>query len=131
MNIAVQRDTFTELSTAGVLLLDGNFECYTLEPPVRDFKPCCIPDGNYPVVLQESAKFGFVVPCVLNVPGFTAIEIHTGNKPDDTEGCCLVGQSRATDWVANSKDAFAALMAKLQESSDDISITYVGGPEAV
>jgi len=130
MLITVQRETFSDASTCGTLSLDGAFECYTLEPPVRDFKPCCIPAGNYPVVLQESAKFGFIVPCVQNVPGFTAIEIHIGNKPDDTEGCCLVGQSQSQDWVGSSRDAFDALMLKLQDASD-ISITYIGGTEIV
>jgi hypothetical protein len=77
-------------------------------------------------------RFGFIVPCVLAVPGFTGIEIHIGNQPADTKGCCLVGQSHTQDWISNSKAAFDALMLKLQTATetDDISINYIGGTEA-
>ncbi len=131
MNITVQRQWFTDLSTCGTLALDGEFECYTLEPPVRETKPCCIPAGTYQVALAMSGKFGYVVPCVLDVPGFTAIEIHRGNDAANTDGCCLVGQTYAPDWVGNSADAFSALMAKLRNAAEDISITYTGGAEVV
>jgi hypothetical protein len=89
-----------------------------------------IPAGNYQVILQMSGKFGFIVPCVLAVPGFTDIEIHIGNQPSDTEGCCLVGQTHSSDWVGNSAAAFEALMLRLQDTPDNISITYIGGTQA-
>ena len=130
MNITVERQWLTYLSVCGAMSIDGDFECYTLEPPVREMKPYCIPAGTYQIELAMSGKFGFVVPCVLGVPGFRGIEIHIGNEPKDTEGCCLVGQTHSTDWVGNSADAFEALMLKLQ-GTDSISITYIGGTEAV
>ncbi len=131
MNITVQRQWLTDLSTCGTMSLDGIFECYTLEPPVRAAKPYCIPAGTYQVELAMSARFGFTVPCVLAVPDFTGIEIHIGNKPADTEGCCLVGQTHITDWVGNSTNAFNVLMLKVKQTPGNISITYIGGTEAV
>jgi len=130
MKLTVERQWFTDLSVCGTLAIDGNFECFTLEPPVRATKPYCIPAGTYPVELAMSPHRKYVVPWVLGVPGFTGIEIHIGNHPKDTEGCCLVGQHHNPDCVGNSTAAFHALMLKLR-ATDDISIAYLGGPEAV
>jgi Family of unknown function (DUF5675) len=114
MLITIVRDTLTENSTIGKLSLEGSsLVLDTLEPPTRETKPCAIPLGMYQVALLKSPKFGFITPHVLNVPGFTAIEIHIGNGPADTEGCTLVGLSRGTDFIYSSKPAFQQLMAVL------------------
>jgi hypothetical protein len=130
MKLTAQRQWFTDFSVCGTLAIDGNFECFTLEPPVHATKPCCIPAGTYPVELAMSPHRKYVVPWVLGVPGFIGIEIHIGNQPKDTEGCCLVGQLHNTDCLGNSAAAFHALMLKLA-AADNISITYLGGPETV
>jgi hypothetical protein len=131
MNITIERQWFTENSTCGQLSLDTIFQCFTLEPPVRATKPYCIPAGTYKVTLQLSPRFGFLTPHVLNVPNFTEIEIHPGNYPGNTEGCCLVGQSHELDFVGSSRAAFDALMPALRTDPDNISITYIGGTETV
>lgn len=124
MNLTVTRQLGTLNSTPGMLDIDGLFFCYTLEPRTDSSqgKPYAIPAGTYPISLEMSHKFGFVTPHVNNVPGFTAIEIHPGNFPKDTEGCCLVGESRATDFVGDSREAFHALMSAITLPA---SITYV------
>ena len=125
MQIAVQRTTLTPLSTQGELLLDGVHEAWTLEPvwiaEPTDVKPRAIPAGTYQFEKNTSPHFGFVVPVLLNVPGFTAVEIHPGNFPRDTHGCTLVGKIEGPNYVGQSDAEFAALMAKLPDSGE---ITY-------
>ena len=125
MNITVERKWFTANSTVGEMSLNGAFFCYTLEPRADQSqgKPYCIPAGQYSVTLQMSARFQMITPHVMNVPGFSEIEIHPGNYPKDTEGCCLVGSTRETDFVGNSRATFAQLMPQLQ--AGPISITYM------
>lgn len=127
MNLTVQRDTFTDNSTTGELLMDGTFFCYTLEPrsDQSQGKPYCIPAGTYSVTLGWSEKNKMIVPHVLDVPGFEEIEIHPGNFPSDTEGCLLVGLTRDVDVVNSSREAFRDLMARLNGQSG-ITITYIG-----
>lgn len=125
MELVVQRQWLTDKSTCGELLLDGAFECYTLEPQKDQSKgkPFAIPAGTYQVKLLKSDHFHMVTPHILNVNGFEAIEIHPGNDPEATHGCTLVGTTLAKDFVGNSRLAFANLMPKLKEP---INITYVG-----
>lgn len=128
MQITVARLESTALSTPGKLSLDGVFQCVTLEPPQRKSsdqpKPYCIPAGTYKVALLWSAHFNCLTPHVLDVPGFTEIEIHWGNYPKDTEGCCLVGRTAQTDFIGVSREAFIDLMQKLVPNKDNLSITY-------
>lgn len=125
MNITVERKWFTPNSTTGEMSLNGAFFCYTLEPRADQSqgKPYCIPAGQYQVTILPSARFEMNTPHVMNVPGFDAIEIHPGNYPTNTEGCCLVGQTRDTDFVGNSRTTFAKLMEQLQQGP--ITINYV------
>jgi len=121
----IKRDTYTDNSTMSELWLDGEFECYMLEPRKDQSKgkPYCIPAGTYQVTVDFSHRFGMLTPHVNNVPGFTGIEWHPGNYPTDTEGCALVGSIKETDFVGNSRATFAALMMKLKEP---ITAIYTG-----
>lgn len=132
MQLTVMRDTFSENSTTGELLIDGSFECFTLEPrsDQSEGKPYCIPPGTYQVTLDMSERFEMTTPHIQDVSGFDAIEIHPGNFSSDTEGCTLVGETRSVDMVGSSRAAFTALMRKLDGQSS-ITITYVGGQSVV
>jgi hypothetical protein len=115
MLITVQRDVGDANCTPGVMSLDAAFQCFTLEPR-RDQsqgKPFCIPAGTYAYEVGLSAHFGFSVIKVLNVPGFTDIEVHPGNYPSNTHGCTCVGETQSTDFIGESDAAFNALMAKI------------------
>jgi hypothetical protein len=121
MNLVLNRLESTDTCTPGDLFLDGEVQCHTLEPP-RYFEgqenvheKCCILPGTYEVVLVHSQKFGRIMPLLVGVPGRSAIEIHQGNVPEDTQGCILVGAYRTTPCeITGSVVAFKALFQKLQ-----------------
>lgn len=117
MELTLKREPSTDLSTIGRLYVDGLRYCWTLEDPVRAVKipgRTAIPAGRYRLALAMSPKRRRLVPWVLDVPGFDAVQIHPGNTPLHTDGCILVGFLRGTDAIYRSKDAFDGLMALLQ-----------------
>lgn len=125
MKLHVKRVAYTKKSTRGVLEVDGKFECYTLEDVVRDKKipgETAIPAGTYKVIINLSNRFKRPLPLLLEVPGFEGVRIHPGNTDKDTEGCLLVGQTYAQDFVGNSRAAFNALFAKMQKA-ESITLT--------
>ena len=111
-SLTINRIITNNQAIIGHMELDNQFVCYTLEHPELH-----IPEGTYPILLQESPRFEMLTPHLQNVPGRTFIEIHPGNTEKDTEGCILVGQSHDNFDVFNSKDAFIYLMSKLDPSS--------------
>lgn len=136
MNLTINRIWYTENSTCGEMLIDGEHFCYTLEPRAdQSFgKPYCIPAGTYEVLLQYSPRFKRLTPHLQNVPGFTAVEIHMGNYPHNTEGCTLVGGTHPEpDFVGYSDSTFVTLMKRLQdvpvEQGERITATYVDHAE--
>jgi hypothetical protein len=118
MKVDIYRKFQTSRSITGEFWLDGNQQCFYLEPsrhtPYWPGHPC-IEAGIYRVVLTMSPHLGYVCPEVLDVPGRTSIRWHIGNYPKDVLGCCVVGTAMATDMVLNSKTAFEALMDSLQD----------------
>ena len=135
MKITVERRILTPESTEGEMLLDGTFECYTLEPKDRRYaitsidggpvKPYAIPAAIYFWKKYLSPSHGFEVVLVEGVPGFTSIEIHPGNVPKDTLGCTVVGTFEQQNFVGHSKEEFGRLMAKLPDSG---TIEYIYAP---
>lgn len=130
MKVEIRRLWETPRSVSGEMWIDGQFECYTLEPsrltPVHEGHPC-IAAGTFKVILTLSPHLGYITPEVLDVPGRTAIRWHIGNKPEDVLGCAAVGEAHSTDWVANSTIAFKKLMTLLG-TADEITATYIDPP---
>jgi hypothetical protein len=103
-------------ATIGVLSLDGEPFCWTLEDAVRQSKiyaQTAIPSGVYQVVPHEWEQKGILVPKLLKVPFFEGIYIHSGNTPLDTSGCILVGRVAGFNRVEGSGNAFKELMGKI------------------
>lgn len=147
MEIVSKRKWFTDVSTITEVSVDGVFECFILEDKDRGlddsmsldeinklkvFAKTAIPYGRYKVVVTKSTRFSkaagkdVYLPLLLNVKGFDGVRIHTGNKPDDTEGCQLPGTTRAVDYVGNSRTAFIKLNEKINEAlkkGEDVYIT--------
>lgn len=131
MKIELIRGKSTDKATIGRMLIDGVFQCWTLEDVVRPSKiahETAIPAGTYKVVITESARFKRRLPLLVGVPGFDGIRIHPGNCAADTDGCILVGTSATLDWVSGSRAAFESLFSVLDRPGQDITITIKDTP---
>jgi hypothetical protein len=137
MKLELRRGDATGTRTIGTLMIDGVWECFTLEDPVRDIGPSgegkiihdtAIPAGTYEIDITYSQRFKKEMPILLNVPFFTGIRIHAGNTAEDTWGCILVGQAVVNDELkrGTSQAAYHHLFAKLSDAKvrgEQISIT--------
>jgi len=94
----------------GVLSLDGNRQCYTLEHKGGE-----VPVGKYKVELTFSPHFHQLMP-LLDVPGRVGIRIHPANYPKQLEGCIAPGLSFQGDSVNNSNAAFEPLFTKIKDA---------------
>jgi hypothetical protein len=122
MEMRVTRQVFTDKSTIGELTIDGVHQCFTLEDKVREekiFGQTAIPAGRYEVTVSFSNHFKKKLPLLMNVPNFEGVRIHSGNTAKDTEGCILVGMTKGTNFVSNSRDAFDALFAKILAAAEN------------
>jgi hypothetical protein len=121
MQIEVRRTDKNGKRTIGSVYIDGQWNCYSLEDPIRPIKitgNTAIPAGAYQVVITHSPHFDKDLPLLLNVPGFEGVRIHSGNTAADTKGCILVGLNRTVDRVVESRLAMGALQKKIQDALD-------------
>lgn len=137
MEIVVDRRYRKEDYTISRMLINGQFFCNTLEPPVRDLNEngifdcgetktegkSAIPFGRYKVTLDvKSPKYsnftkypwaqlydGYL-PRLIDVPHFEGVLIHVGNTVKDTAGCLLCGKNTEKGKVTNSTLTFCSLM---------------------
>lgn len=128
MELLLVRHHGTKNYTLGDLYVDDQWESFTLEDQEREGPKIpgqtAIPLGKYKVVIDMSARFKWLMPHVLDVPGFSGIRIHSGNTDQDTEGCILVGQLKGVSSVLHSRAAFALLFDMLKDAvSRDEEIT--------
>lgn len=94
----------TELKAFGFCLEDVDRRVE--EDPGRKVQGrTAIPTGTYKVHLYDSPKHGPDTPELLDVPGFRHIQIHSGNLPEHTEGCLLMGLARTGAQVTRSRPA--------------------------
>lgn len=124
MTLRLIREPSAASTTIGVLFVDDRFFAFTLEDELRE-RPgqpvltwkvagqTAIPAGRYRVVVSYSPRFGRPLPELLDVPGFTGIRLHPGNRHTDTEGCVLVGFRRSGVVLEDSLAACARLQAAI------------------
>lgn len=86
------------------------------KPEFKIPEQTCIPHGHYQVKMLQSKRFARMLPHILNVPDFSAIEIHTGNTPTDTHGCVLVGKSIVNNDLFLSKAALGELFEEFGDA---------------
>ena len=123
--------------TLGDLSINGNHECFTLEDVVRPdgekvYGETAIPAGTYEVTITWSPRFKTRLPILADVPNFSGVRIHPGNKAEDTEGCILVGRSVFPDRLGQSRLAFDVLMAKIETAvsrGEHVTIEIVNAPD--
>ena len=109
--------------TIGKLYVNGSFVCHTLELHDstyygEDFVlgKSAIPVGVYTLATSVwSPKFQDFRPRITDFKYSKNILIHEGNKPEDTEGCILVGKNSLTGMVLNSRATLEKLQKKLSE----------------
>ena len=96
----------------GVLVAAGELLCLTLEPDSKDPDRFQIPGGNYRCFRVPSANYGETFE--IEVAGHTLIRFHWGNKEEDSTACVLLGMTKGTDAVWNSRTAFNLFMKKME-----------------
>jgi len=132
--IHLKRINNGDKSCIGELYFGNDFFSNTLEDPVRKpgvkiYGKTAIPAGKYKITIDFSEHFKKIMPHILNVPGFTGCRVHSGNRPEDTEGCILIGSYDGTDDFISggiSKGIFEMFMillrANLNESQNNVAI---------
>ena len=144
MELILIRKYFKEDYTIGVLILEEHKLCDTLEDKVRDLQDInhdgdfddpgegkiygktAIPYGRYRIIFNYSPKYKRVMPLLLNVPGYSGIRIHSGNIPEHTAGCLLLGENKEKGKVLNSRyhvTVVTALMQKAIKEGEQVWIT--------
>ena len=96
MKILLKRIFKGEDYTIGNIYVNGQYFADSLEDTVRDVKikgKTAIPAGKYLILMTYSNRFKKIMPLLIDVPGFEGVRIHSGNTPEDTEGCILVGKN--------------------------------------
>lgn len=80
-----------------------------------------IPVGTYELRLTVSGKFKNrswakkykgLVPEIVDVPGYSGVRIHPGNKPNQTDGCPLTGRNTKVGELTDSTKCYYELMDK-------------------
>jgi uncharacterized protein DUF5675 len=129
MTLTLVRIDLSHTRTIGRLLVDGVFECWTLEDAVRPdgvkiAGETAIPAGHYEVQLTVSGRAAagtlwsprpdHKLPLLLRVPMFDGIRMHAGNTALDTLGCILLGQARGHDTLERARAALISFLPKLE-----------------
>ena len=147
MKLQVVRTQFGTDATNGILLVDGLFECYTLEDQYQAVKvmhETCIPEGTYNIKFRTVGSFSerykkkygnahYGMLHLQDVPNFTYILIHAGNTDEHTSGCLIVGETQQDldlsddGFIGHSGKAYLKLynkVAKALLNLDDVTIEY-------
>jgi hypothetical protein len=147
MKLTVVRTQFGTDATNGILLIDGIFECFTLEDQYQAVKvmhETCIPEGTYNIKFRTvggfdakyKKKYGkshFGMLHLQDVPNFTYILIHGGNTDEHTSGCLIVGETQQDldiskdGFISRSQVAYKKLYDKVAKQllqGKEVSIEY-------
>jgi hypothetical protein len=129
MLILLLRISSNDNGTFGVLCINNRPYYVTLELPWKNNTPniSCVPPGTYKATKMFSEKFKKTVYVLHNVPGRDLIEIHIGNKIEQTLGCILLGSEFSkTDYaIVDSRVAFDDFMIRVPEEGFTITISDV------
>lgn len=138
IKIKLYRYSKTEKSTLGLLFdatEEKKFICYTLEDPYQEKKikgNTCIPKGKYKIKLRTEGgltkKYQNKYPDIhkgmlwlQDVDNFQYVYIHTGNSPQNTNGCILVGNMTQNN---KTEDDFVGLSTKAYVSLYKLFLSY-------
>ncbi len=127
MDILLKRTQKNADGVAGFVVIDGQFQCYSLERPDLNNQRTvsCIPIGKYTILerkeptemtMKYRERFGWFSfhLCLQNVKNRSGIYMHVGNTIKDSYGCILLGQQINTDmFLGASRKAFRAFYNKV------------------
>lgn len=116
MKLKLTREVLSETATLGMLEVDGEFYCDTLEPPISASDHPAIPLGKYKISLYPSRHFRRLCPLLEDVPGRSAILIHEGNFVKHTFGCILTGRRIDGEQLTDSKPISQVLTRWIRDS---------------
>lgn len=139
MNLRLIREPSKGGATVGSLYIDDVRVCETLEDVIREVPgqevkrwkvqgQTAIPAGRYRVRWHDSPRFGRRLPILEDVPGFSYVLLHAGNRASDSEGCILVGLDRGHAFIGRSQMALQRVVERLVEAKDDIWISVENPP---
>jgi hypothetical protein len=96
--VTIHREYSDANCTSGYLAVNGTIKAYTLEKPWRGNAPLisAIPGGRYSAILRYDHSDQWRIE-LKDVPDRTNVQIHTGNVPDNSEGCILIGKELGGD----------------------------------
>ena len=101
----------------GVLLLDNEIFCFTLEPDVNERGKLYIVQGIYHCQRFHGTKWPDTFEII--VPGHTAVLFHSGNVEADTLGCVLLGATtgklKGNRAVLNSGATFKEFLRRTKD----------------
>ena len=126
--LTISREYSDSNCTSGYLAVNGQIQAYTLEKPWQRNKPfiSSIPNGTYKGTLRYDHSDQWRIE-LQGVPGGRdVVQIHTGNTPDDTEGCILIGKELADNDLCEikagtSKPAYSDLKRAFYGSENPVS----------
>jgi hypothetical protein len=115
MRVRLVRLEQTDQGALGVLLLNNEIFCFTLEPDANEKGKLYIKQGVYHCQRFHGTKWPNTFEIV--VPGHTAVLFHAGNTEADTLGCVLLGATtgklKGYRAVLNSGATFREFMARM------------------
>lgn len=126
IHIDIMREHSGKDCNSGYISVGGNIIAYTLERPYNDNNPVlfsAIPTGTYPGRLRYDHSDRWRVE-LNDVPKRTHVQIHVGNKIDDSTGCVLIGKSLGNDLCTlnGSKEAYKTFKEAVYAAVDEGAI---------
>lgn len=141
MEIHLKRFDKREGYTKGLLYIEDEFQCFTIEDQERKVKikhKTCIPEGRFEITLRDfggfdgryKEKFPEMHKGMLwlrDVPNFEYILIHIGNYTKNTSGCILVGKRTEStkQSIERSKQAYIEFYKKVIKAFERNEKVYI------
>lgn len=124
-NLTIYRQYSSDQCTSGYLAVNGTIQAYTLERSRAGNRPLIssIPPGTYAGILRYDHTDQWKIQ-LTGVPGRSNVQIHTGNTPDDTEGCIIIGKQLG-DYLCSIKPGTSAPAYR------DLKNAFYGTPNPV
>lgn len=106
MKVTVLRIEKTEQGLIGILMVDGQVECFTMQPDPTDVH-FSIPAGCYRCIRYHSVRFPDTFEIL--VSGHTRLLFHVLNLEDESQGCIGLGES--VGWLKGKRAVLASGVA--------------------